>query len=282
MATVYSALGSQVTIVEALNRIAPAADEDLVEHLQKRMKTITHQIITSTKVGEMTADGDKVTVKLLGPDHDNVEQQFDKALISIGRRPNSEDLGLDHTAIEVDDNGFIQIDHQRRTAEPNIFAIGDVAGEPMLAHKATYEARIAVEVIAGKASAYDPVAIPAVVFTDPELAWCGITETEAKARGVDHKVLRFPWAASGRATTLGRSDGLTKLIVDPHNERLIGVGIVGVNAGELIAEGVLGVETGALATDVQMTIHAHPTLSETLMEAAEMMHGASPHYVGRR
>lgn len=281
MATVYAALGTKVTVVEALSRIAAAADPDLVEHLEKRMRQVCQDVLVGTKVAEMAAGDNEVTVKLVGPQHDNETVSFERALIAVGRRPNSADIGAENTAIQIDDKGFVKVDHQRRTGEGHIFAIGDVAGEPMLAHKATYEAKIAVDVIAGKASAYDPVAIPAVVFTDPELAWAGITETEAKAQGVDHKVLRFPWAASGRATTLDRNDGLTKMIIDPHNGRVIGVGIVGVGAGELIGEGTLAVEIGALAEDVQMTIHAHPTLSETMMEAAEMAHGASAHYVSR-
>ncbi len=278
MATVYAALGTKVTVVEMLNRIVAAADEDLAEHLEKRLKHHVDQIIVATKVVEMTADK-KVTVKLSGPNHDNAELTFDKALISVGRVPNSAGIGLEHAGVDVTERGFVEVDHQRRTAASHIFAIGDVVGDPMLAHKATYEAKVVVDVITGKASAYDPIAIPAVVFTDPELAWAGITETEAKAQGVDHKVLRFPWAASGRATTLDRNDGLTKIIIDPHNQRVIGVGIVGVGAGELIGEGTLAIETGALASDIQMTIHAHPTLSETVMEAAEMAHGASAHLV---
>ncbi len=280
LGTVYSALGSEVTVVEALNRILPAADEDLVEQLEKRLRKHTlKDIHVNTKVTQIEALKTKCKVKLLGNGFDNTQVDFDKVLIAVGRRPNSADLGLDNTAIKVDEKGFIEIDDQRRTDEAHIFAIGDVAGEPMLAHKATYEARVAVETLAGEPAAYDPAAIPAVVFTDPELAWCGLTETEARDQGIDHHVARFPWAASGRATTLDRNDGLTKMIIDPHTGRLLGVGICGVHAGELIAEGVLAIETGALAVDVQMTIHAHPTLSETVMETAEMVHGASTHYL---
>ena len=282
MATVYAALGTKVTVVEMLNRIVAQADPDLAKHLERRMKQTVEQIIVGTKVTEMSADNDKITVTLSGPDHDNSQMSFDRALISVGRVPNSKNIGLEHAGVRVTDRGFVQVDHQRRTATPHIFAIGDVAGDPMLAHKATYEAKVVVDVILGKASAYDPVAIPAVVFTDPELAWSGVTEIEAKEQGIPHRVLSFPWAASGRATTLGRSDGLTKMLIDPHNERVIGVGICGVGAGELIGEGTLAIETGALATDVMMTIHAHPTLSETVMEAAEMLHGASAHMAARR
>ncbi len=282
MATVYAALGSEVTIVEALGRILAAADEDLVEHLETRLrKSVVKEILLDTKVTEVEALKTKCKVKLLGNDGEQ-QRDFDKVLVSVGRRPNSQDIGLDTTKIKTDQKGFVVIDHQRRTAEPHIFAIGDVAGEPMLAHKATYEARVAIEAMDGEPSAFDPAAIPAVVFTDPELAWCGLTEIEARQRGIDHHVARFPWAASGRATTLDRNDGLTKLVIDPHNQRLLGVGIVGVHAGELIAEGVLAVETGCLARDIQLSIHAHPTLSETVMEAAEMVHGSSPHYMARK
>ncbi len=283
LGTVYAALGSEVTVVEALGRILPAADEDLVEQLEKRLRKRTFKDIhVNTKVAEVEALKTKCKVKLLGNGFDNEQLDFDKVLVAVGRRPNAKDIGLDNTDVKIDDKGFIVTDHQRRTDEDHIFAIGDVAGEPMLAHKATYEARVAVEAMRGEASAYDPAAIPAVVFTDPEIAWCGLTEIEARERNIDHDVARFPWAASGRATTLDRNDGLTKMLIDPHTGRLLGVGICGVNAGELIAEGVLAIETGALAADVQMTIHAHPTLSETVMEAAEMVHGASAHYVPRK
>ena len=198
-------------------------------------------------------------------------------LVAVGRRPNSEGLGLEKTRVEIDEQGFVRVDAQLRTAEPTIFAIGDVVGQPMLAHKASHEGRVAVEAIAGHKVAFDPAAIPAVVFTDPEIAWCGLTETEAKAAGRKVSVARFPWAASGRAMTLGRDDGMTKLIIDPETERVLGVGIVGPGAGELIAEGVLAVEMAALATDLNLTIHPHPTLSETVMEAAEVFFGQSTH-----
>ena len=192
------------------------------------------------------------------------------------------DIGLENTAVEVDEKGFIKTDHQRRTAEPHIFAIGDVTGEPMLAHKASYEGRVAAEVLAGKASAYDPKCIPAVVFTDPELAWVGVTETEARNRNIPFKIAAFPWSAAGRATSLDRNDGLTKMIVDPNNELILGIGIVGVGAGELIAEGALAIEMGCTITDLKMTVHAHPTLSETVMESAEVYHGQSAHYMPRK
>ncbi len=199
-------------------------------------------------------------------------------LISVGRKPNSQNLGLENINVETDKLGFIKVNLQRRTGENSVYAIGDVAGEPMLAHKASHEGRLAVEAIAGKKVAYEPNAIPAVVFTDPEIAWCGLTETEAKKSGRDVKILKFPWRASGRAITLGRTDGLTKLVVDAKSGRILGVGVAGPRAGELIAEGVLAVEMAALASDIELTIHAHPTLSETVMEAAEMFEGQSTHY----
>lgn len=281
MATVYAALGSKVTIVEALGTILPAADADLVEYLEKQLrKEVVTDILLNTRVFSIEALKTKCKVKLLGNDGEK-QAEFDKVLIAVGRRPNSANIGLENTRIKINEKGFIVVDHQRRTAEPHIFAIGDIAGEPMLAHKATYEARVAIDALAGEPSAYDPAAIPAVVFTDPELAWAGLTEIEARHHGIPHRVARFPWAASGRATTLDRNDGMTKLIIDPHNERVLGVGIVGLHAGELIAEGVLAIETGALARDIQLSIHAHPTLSETVMEAAEMVHNTSPHYIAK-
>jgi dihydrolipoamide dehydrogenase len=205
------------------------------------------------------------------------KQTFDRVLVSIGRQPNSKGFGLEATGVTVDKKGFIPVDPARRTNVPHIYAIGDVAGEPMLAHKATREAKVAVEALLGKPAVFDNIAIPAVVFTDPEVAWCGLQEPEAKAQDRAVKVVRFPWAASGRATTLGRNDGLTKLICDPETERVLGVGIVGVGAGELIAEAVLAVETAAVARDLAESIHAHPTLSETLMEAAEIVFGQATH-----
>ena len=202
---------------------------------------------------------------------------FDRVLVAVGRRPNSGIAGLDKTKVKVNQRGFIEVDGQRRTAEPSIFAIGDVVGDPMLAHKASHEARVAVEAIQGHPAVFEPRAIPAVVFTDPELAWTGLTETEAKKENRAVEIAKFPWAASGRATTLGRPDGLTKLIIDPETERVLGVGIVGSGAGELIAEGTLAIEMGALAADLKMTIHPHPTLSETVMEAADVFFGESAH-----
>ncbi len=206
-----------------------------------------------------------------------IEEVFDKVLVSVGRRPNSQGLGLENTKVNINKRGFIEINEKRQTNDPNIYAIGDVAGDPMLAHKATYEGRIVAEIIAGKNVVYDPNAIPAVVFTDPEIAWCGITEDQAKEQGLDYTSTRFNWAASGRATTLDRNDGLTKLIIDNKSERILGMGIVGVGAGEMIAEGVHAIEMGTTATDLKLTIHPHPTLTETVMEAAELFFGPSTH-----
>ncbi len=281
LGSVYAALGSQVTVVEAADGLAPGADRDLIGVLQKQLEHRFAEILVGTKVLSMSAD-QQVTVTLAGLDLADTERTFDKALISVGRRPNADGLALEHTGVQVDPQGFIQVNEQRRTTTDGLWAIGDVAGQPMLAHKASYEARVAVDDILGKPTAYDPAAIPAVVFTDPEIAWCGLTENECRTRGRDVKITRFPWAASGRAQTIGRSDGLTKIITDTNNERVLGVGIAGAGAGELIAEAVLAIEMGARAADLRMTIHAHPTLSETVMESAEMFFGQSPHYLQRR
>ncbi|MBM4090180.1 MAG: dihydrolipoyl dehydrogenase [Planctomycetes bacterium] len=282
MGTVYAALGSEVTVVEALGSIIAAADPDLVAPVADRARHIFHELRVDTKVVEVVQQADGLHVRLLGLDIENPQRVYDKILVCVGRQPNSKNIGLENTSVQVDARGFIVTDHQRRTAEPHIFAIGDVTGEPMLAHKATYEGRVAAEVLAGKPSAYDPKCIPAVVFTDPELAWVGITETEALNRNIPFKIAAFPWSAAGRATSLDRNDGLTKMIVDPNDEVILGIGIVGVGAGELIAEGALAIEMGCTVTDLKMTVHAHPTLSETVMESAEVYHGHSAHYMPRK
>lgn len=276
MGSVYAALGSAVTVVEMTGGLLPGADRDLVTPLQKRLQHHFKAIHTNTKVAQLEARPEGIVASLEG---DGVEPQqtFDRVLVSVGRRPNGRGIGLEHTQAQLDDRGFIQVDRNQRTADPRLLAIGDVAGEPMLAHKATREAKIAVETLLGEPVEFDNVAIPAVVFTDPELAWCGITENEAKTRGLEVSVHRFPWAASGRAQTLGRTEGLTKLIVEPKKQRVLGVGIVGPGAGEMIAEAVLAVEMGATARDLAESIHAHPTLSETLMEAAEAVFGQPTH-----
>lgn len=281
LGSVYTALGSKVTVVEMLPQLLTGADRDLASVLVGRLEKRFHQVLLKTKVVEMKEKGQQIEVKFEGLHVDQPVQTFDRVLVSVGRRPNSDDLGLEHTRIQLDPKGFVKVDKQRRTNDPHVFAIGDIAGEPMLAHKASHEGRVAVEAILGHPSVFDPRAIPAVVFTDPEMAWCGLTELQAKQDGREVKIVSFPWAASGRATTLGRNDGLTKLVLDPHTEQVLGVGIVGVGAGEMIAEGVLAVEMAARAADLKMTIHAHPTLSETMMEAAEIFFGHGTHTYGR-
>jgi dihydrolipoyl dehydrogenase len=280
LGTVYAALGTTVTVVEMTAGLLPGADRDLVNILAKRIESMSEAVLLNTKVVAMKEVKDGIAVTFEGeglPADAPKERTFDRVLVSVGRRPNSAVPGLDRTRVKVNARGFIEVDPARRTAEPSIYAIGDVVGEPMLAHKASHEGRVAVESIAGERVAFEPRAIPAVVFTDPELAWCGLTETDAQKQKREVVVARFPWAASGRALTLDRTDGMTKLILDPKTERVLGVGIVGPGAGELIAEGVLAVEMGANATDVRMTIHPHPTLSETIMESAEVFFGQATH-----
>lgn len=271
MGTVYAEIGSEVTVVEMLDGLLPGADRDLVRPLQKRLTERFANIHLKTKVAKLEDKGDKVAVTFEG-EHNGVEE-FDRVLVSIGRRPNSDGLGLEKTKVKITDKGFVEVDKQQRTADPAIMAIGDIAGDPMLAHKAAHEGRIAVEVLHGEPAAFDKIAIPAVVFTDPEIAWAGLTETQCKDQGVEHTVALYPWAASGRAQSLGRTEGLTKMILEPETDRVIGVGIVGPGAGELIAEGVLAIEMGANATDIASSIHAHPTMSETIGFAAEVHFG---------
>jgi len=277
LGTVYAALGAKVSVVEMMPGLLPGADRDLVNVLARRVEAMCEAVLLNTKVVSITEEKKGLKVRFEGEGVDPAERVFDKVLVSVGRKPNSAIPGLDKTGVQVGERGFIVVDERRRTAEPSIYAIGDVVGEPMLAHKASHEARVAVESIAGENVAFEPRAIPAVVFTDPEIAWCGLTETEAKKQGRAVEVARFPWAALGRAITLDRPEGFTKLLIDPATERVLGVGIVGVGAGDLIAEGVLAVEMAALATDVKLSIHPHPTLSETLMEAAEVYFGQSTH-----
>jgi len=274
---VYAALGSKVTVVELTGSLLPGVDADLVRPLAHRLKGIFHQIHLNTKVVKMAEAGKGIKVTLEGEKVEDKEPVFDRVLVAVGRKPNTADLGLDKAGVKVDAKGFITVDAQRKTSIPNIFAIGDAAGEPMLAHKATYEGKLAVEVIAGEPAQFDARAIPAVVFTDPEIAWAGLTETEAEKLGKTVQVNVFPWGASGRAATLGRMEGRTKIITEPETERVLGVGIVGAGAGEMIAEGVLAVEMGATARDLALSIHPHPTLSETIMEAAEAVHGNTTH-----
>ena len=276
LGSVYATLGSKVSVVEMTPGLLPGADRDLANVLHKRLEKLFAAIMLNTKVTKVVEDTKGIRVTFEGEGQPN-EQVFDRVLVAVGRRPNSRIPGLDATAVKIDAKGFIETDGQRRTAESSIFAIGDVAGEPMLAHKASHEARVAIEAIAGHKAVFEPQAIPAVVFTDPEIAWCGLTEAQAAEQRIEIEVAKFPWAASGRAITVDRPEGLTKLVLEPKSGRVLGVGIAGAGAGELIAEGVLAIEMGATAEDLKLTIHPHPTLSETLMESAEVFFGQSTH-----
>jgi dihydrolipoamide dehydrogenase len=275
LGSVYAALGTRVTVVEMLPGLLPGADRDLVLPLHKRLEKMFDAILLNTTVAAVTDEGSAIRATLKAQDGSTQEKLFDRVLVSVGRKPNSEIPGLDKTQVKVGPKGFIQVNQQLQTGDPSISAIGDVVGEPMLAHKAMHEGRTAVEAIAGHKVAFEPAAIPAVVFTDPEVAWAGLTETQAQNENREVKVAKFPWAASGRAATIDRTEGMTKIIFDPHTERVLGVGIVGVSAGEMIAEGVLAIEMAALAHDVAKTIHPHPTLSETVMNAAEVFFGTA-------
>lgn len=277
LGTVYAALGTKVSVVEMMPGLLPGADRDLVTPLHKRMSGIFESIMLNTTVTSVKDEVSGIRVSFEGADVKEKERVFERVLVSVGRKPNSQIPGLEKTKVEVGQRGFIQVNKQLQTADPAIYAIGDVVGEPMLAHKASHEGRVAVEHIAGQKVAFEPNAIPAVVFTDPEIAWCGMTETQAQKEGVEITVAKFPWGASGRAMTLDRTEGMTKLILDPKTERVLGMGIVGAGAGELIAEGALAVEMAALASDVALTIHPHPTLSETVMESAEVFFGHATH-----
>ena len=275
LGSVYAALGTRVTVVEMLPGLLPGADRDLVLPLHKRLEKLFETILLNTTVAAVKDEGAGIRATFEGPEVKEREKVFDRVLVSVGRKPNSEIPGLEKTQVKLGPKGFVQVNKQLQTDDPSIYAIGDLVGEPMLAHKASHEGRTAVEAIAGHKVAFEPHAIPAVVFTDPEVAWCGLTETQAQKENRDIKVAKFPWAASGRAITLDRPEGMTKLLIDPQTERVLGVGIVGVGAGELIAEGVVAIEMAALAKDVALSIHPHPTLSETLMEAAEVFFGTS-------
>jgi dihydrolipoamide dehydrogenase len=275
LGTVYASLGTRVTVVEMLSGLLPGADRDLVLPLHKRLEKMFDSILLNTTVKSLKEESGGIRATFEGADVKEKEKVFDKVLVSVGRKPNSEIDGLNKTNVKVGPKGFIQVNKQLQTDDPAIYAIGDVVGEPMLAHKAMHEGRTAVEAIAGRKVAFEPHAIPAVVFTDPEVAWAGLTETQAKESGREIAVAKFPWGASGRAITLDRPEGLTKLVIDPKTERILGVGIVGVGAGEMIAEGVLAIEMAALAGDLELTIHPHPTLSETVMNAAEVFFGTS-------
>jgi dihydrolipoamide dehydrogenase len=281
LGTVYAGLGSKVVIVEALDSILSGADPDLVRPVLKYAQKNFKETRVKTKVTQMSTVGKQIKV-VVENEAGKSEELYDGVLVSVGRVPNCTDLGLENTKVALDEKGFITVNPRQETSDPNIFAVGDVAGGVMLAHKASREARVAVDVITGEDSAFDKVIIPAVVFTDPEIAWAGLTEAEAKSNGIEVMVSKFPWAASGRALSFDRTDGLTKLIVDPETERILGVGIVGAGAGELIAEGVLAIEMAATVRDIAESVHPHPTLSETMMEAAEAFFGHATHTFTKR
>lgn len=281
LGTVYAALGSKITLVEYMDRLLPGVDQDLVEPLHRKLKGVFAGIHLSTKVVSLDEHAGGVDVKLEG-EVDGAQQTFDRVLVAIGRRPASQGLGLENTKVKLDDKGFVIVDEQMRTSDKKIFAVGDVAGGMMLAHKATREGKIAAEVIAGEPSAFDVRAIPAVVYTDPQIAWCGLTEEAARRENRAIKVQRFPWKFSGRATTMGAPEGVTKVIVEPETLRILGVGIAGRDTEGLISEGVLAVEMGALAEDMALSIHPHPTLSETEGEAAEIFLGSATHILNKK
>ncbi|HJU63009.1 MAG TPA: dihydrolipoyl dehydrogenase [Candidatus Binatia bacterium] len=281
LGTVYATLGSNVVVLEALSSILTGVDPDLVRPVTRAAQKAFKEIRVNTKVLRMATAGKqiKVTTEI---DKQQREELYDRVLVSVGRAPNYSDLGLENTRVTKDDKGFIKCNPQQQTDDPDIYAIGDVNGGALLAHRASKEARIAVDAILGELSAFENIVIPAVVYTDPEVAWCGLTESEAKQKEIDVKVAKFLWGASGRALTLDRPDGLTKLIIDPDSERILGVGIVGTGAAELISEGVLAVEMGATARDLAESVHPHPTLSETLMEGAEVFYGTATHTFAAR
>src|SRR5579872_666133 len=281
LGTVYATLGSKVVVVEALDSILLGADPDLVRPVMAYAKKAFKEVRLKAKVLKMATSGKqiKVTMEVEGQAK---EELYDRVLVAVGRVPNAEDMGLENTKVARDEKGFIKVDGNQRTADEHIYAIGDIAGGVLLAHKAFREGRIAVEAITGEATSAEKFVIPAVVFTDPEVAWCGLTEAEAKEKGIKVDVAKFPWGASGRALTLDRPDGLTKLVIDPQTERILGVGIVGHGAGELIAEGVVAVEMGATAKDLALCVHPHPTLSETIMECAEVFFGHATHTLSKK
>ena len=280
LGTVYATLGSRVVLVEALNSILTGVDPDLVRPVKAYAEKAFKEVRVNVKVSKVATSGKQIKV-LMEIDGKKVEELYDRVLLSVGRAPNCDDLGLKNTKVARDEKGFVKVNSKQQTTDPQIYAIGDVAGGALLAHKASKEAKIAIEVITGEESTFQSI-IPAVIFTDPEIAWCGLTETEARQKGIQVEVAKFPWSASGRAVSSGRSDGLTKLIIAPGTERILGVGIVGAGAGELIGEGVLAVEMGATAKDLAESIHPHPTLSETLTECAEVFYGHSTHAFVRK
>lgn len=281
LGTVYASLGSKITLVEALDNILAGADADLARPVVTLAKKTFKEIRLKARVGKMSTVGKQIKVEM-EYNGEKLTELYDRVLVAVGRVPNSNDLGLENTGIQLDEKGYVKVNPHQLTDDPNIYAIGDIAGGILLAHKAHKEARIAVENINGEDVVFENVIIPAVVFTDPELAWCGLTEAEAKEKGVQYEVAKFPWSASGRALSFDRTDGLTKMILDPESGRVLGVGICGVNAGELIGEATLAMEMGATAEDISLTVHAHPTLSETVMECAEAFYGHATHIFTRK
>lgn len=281
LGTVYATLGSSVVVVEALGQVLTGADPDLVRPVLRKAAKLFSEIRTNVKVLKMATAGKQVQVHMeVGGEQR--EELYDGVLVSVGRAPNCADMGLENTGVRRDERGYITVDNRQQTDDPRILAIGDVVGGVMLAHKASKEARIAVDNLCGEHSVFEGIVIPAVVFTDPEIAWAGLTETEARASGRNVAVAKFPWTASGRALSFDRTDGLTKLVIDPETERILGVGIVGAGAGELIGEGVLALEMGATALDLAESVHPHPTVSETLMECAEAFYGHATHIASRK
>jgi len=280
MGTVYSLMGSRVTIAEAKDSLLPGIDRDLVRPLQMKLSDELKAVYLGAEIVSIRENG-KLGSVIISSSKESKEESFDRILIAVGRRPNTDKIGLENTKVVLDSNGFIEVDLKRQTSDPSILAIGDVSGEPMLAHKASHEARVAIDGLEGKDVTFGDAVIPAVIFTDPEIAWCGLTESEARKKSIDFEVARFPWMASGRAQTLGRTEGSTKLLLQPESKRILGVGIVGYGAGELIAEGVLAIKMGATADDLSHCIHPHPTLSETLMESADIILGTATHIYKR-
>jgi dihydrolipoamide dehydrogenase len=278
---VYSALGSKVTVIEALDAILAGADPDLARPVVQNAKKSFKEIRLKSRVNKMSTAGKQIKVESEFND-EKLTELYDRVLVAVGRVPNSSDLGLENTKVVLDEKGFVKVNHHQQTDDPAIYAIGDIAGGILLAHKAHKEARIAVENIHGEDTVFENIVIPAVVFTDPELAWCGLTEAEAREKGVKYEVAKFPWSASGRALSFDRTDGVTKMLIDPDTDRILGVGICGAGAGELISEAVLGMEMGATAEDIALTVHPHPTLSETLMECAEAFYGHATHTIAKK
>ncbi len=281
LGTVYAALGSKITLVEALDNILTGSDPDLSRPVVAIAKKAFKEIRLKARVGKLSTAGNQIRVEM-EYNGQKLTELYDRVLVAVGRVPNSNDVGLENTGVKIDEKGFVKVNHHQLTDDPNIYAIGDIAGGILLAHKAHKEARIAVENINGENVVFENIVIPAVVFTDPELAWCGLTEAEAKEKGVKYEVAKFPWAASGRALSFDRTDGLTKMLIDPDSDRVLGVGICGTNAGELIGEATLAMEMGATAEDIALTVHPHPTLSETLMECAEVFYGHATHTFTRK